>query len=574
MLRPGQEFGGYRIVRRIGQGAMGEVYEADQLDLQRRVALKVLAGHLGEEPQFRDRFRREATLLARVDSPHIITVHAHGETEGRLWIATQLVQGGDLKGLIGEHGLPVPVALDLLSQVCGGLADAHEAGLLHRDIKPSNVLVRDRSGQLHAYLCDFGIARAADDDRTQTGGVMGTLAYMAPERHQGSEATVASDVYAIGCVLWAALTGRAPYAGTTEVEVALGHIQRPAPSLPAHFPGAAGLNRILAGTLAKEPRQRYQDVRQLQADLSALRAAVSGTATDEQPTLASSTVPRPAGVSTDASMPGTGTGSVGSTAELRPSHSRRTGQLALVSAAVVAATVGTLFAVVQLGWADRGADARSDAATSPSVTKDETGAEDATSPQARPEKKGVSANASSTSEASATPPPRAPATSPSPRPVTCWDGSRQDLASSCSTPTGRLGMATVFPDLGAGCTKQNAVVGGKAEVYTCEYDGFLLRYTRWAPEVDRDEYYRRANPGAATEPWLIQTEVAGTSWTSYEEEEAERGEQPWQWSATYAEHPFSVSVEGTTAANRARGIAAVHAAHPSAIGLAQAPDAG
>lgn len=565
-LAPGQEFGNYRIARRIGHGGMGEVFEAEQLDLDRRVALKVLAAQFGAAPEFRERFRREAALLARLDSPHIITIHAHGETDGRLWIATQLVRGGDLKALIGSHGLQLEVALDLMIQVCSGLADAHEAHVLHRDVKPSNILVRDRSGQLHAYLGDFGIARATDDERTSTGTAMGTLAYMAPERHQGSEASVASDLYAVGCVLWAALTGGAPYGGTSEVEVALGHIQKPLPLLPATYPQAAALNRVLSRVLAKDPAQRHRDARELCADLLALRAAASHSSAPEQITVAAAASTSPVAPPGAAPAPAQRS----STSALPAPRPRRAGRAVGLAAVAVLAVGGAAVAGMQLGWADRSEERTGDGA--PSAAEDVTAPETTTAPEtAAARARDGDAGASTVPEpAGGTASPPARATGPAD--VVCWDGAREPAAARCRVPEGRLGMSSVFPALHAGCTAQRTSVAGKLEVFTCEASDHLIRYTRWDPDVDRTEYYMRENSTATSEPWLLDGEVAGTAWTSFEEDESRDGE-PWQWSATYADHPYSVSVESTTAAGRAQGIAAVRAVHPSGVGLAQAPGA-
>src|SRR3954468_16431543 len=153
---PGETIGHYRVVRRLGGGGMGVVYEALDERLERPVALKVIAPDLAEDPEFRERFTREAQAQASLDSRHVVQVYAHGEDDGRLWIATQLVPDGDLRSMLSAHGAPpVPVAIDLVAQVADGLADAHAAGLIHRDIKPANVLLRrSEDGRYTAYLAD------------------------------------------------------------------------------------------------------------------------------------------------------------------------------------------------------------------------------------------------------------------------------------------------------------------------------------------------------------------------------------------------------------------------------------
>ena len=152
----------------------------------------------------------------------------------------------------------MPVAIDLIEQVADGLADAHAAGLVHRDIKPANVLLRRRAdGGLTAYLADFGIARQVGGEATRTShATVGTPSYMAPELHTGGQPGVASDVYSLGCLLWATLTGRAPYAGTSDFEIVTAHREKPIPQLPDDGPLAGRLNEVLRGTLAKDPADR------------------------------------------------------------------------------------------------------------------------------------------------------------------------------------------------------------------------------------------------------------------------------------------------------------------------------
>jgi serine/threonine protein kinase len=257
--REGERIGHYRVGRRLGSGGMGVVFEARDENLERPVALKVIAPQLAEDAEFRGRFTREAQAQAMLDSRHVVQVYAHGEDDGRLWIATQLVPDGDLRSMLDSYGAPsVPVAIDLIEQVADGLADAHAAGLVHRDIKPANVLLRRRAdGWLTAYLADFGIARQVGGEVTRTShATVGTPSYMAPELHTGGQPGVSSDVYSLGCLLWATLTGRAPYAGTSDFEIVTAHRERPVPQLPDDNPLAARLNEVLRATLAKDPADR------------------------------------------------------------------------------------------------------------------------------------------------------------------------------------------------------------------------------------------------------------------------------------------------------------------------------
>ncbi|GAA4819945.1 serine/threonine-protein kinase [Nocardioides caeni] len=288
--RPGEPFGRYDVVRRLGQGAMGVVFSAVHRDLQREVALKVLSPDLSEESSYRNRFLREAQALARLDSPHVVRVFDAGEQDGWLFLATELVPDGDLAELLRTQGAPpVAVAVDLIAQAAAGLSDAHAAGILHRDIKPSNVLVRRLpDGRMRALLCDFGIATVADVESTATQGVLGTPGYMAPERHEGAPASVASDVYSLGCLLWAVLTGHAPYEGSA-AQVLLGHLQGPIPQLPATAAGAAAFNSVLARSMAKSPDRRFPTA----AAFAAAVADAAPAATRPAPGGAASTVTAP-----------------------------------------------------------------------------------------------------------------------------------------------------------------------------------------------------------------------------------------------------------------------------------------
>ncbi|MCX6400174.1 MAG: protein kinase [Propionibacteriales bacterium] len=265
----GDMLGPYRITRELGAGGMGIVFEAIEEGLGRRVALKVLSLQLASEPEFRTRFVREASVLARSDSPHIIQVYSHGEQDGCLYLATQYVSGGDLAVRVAADGLPTPdVALDIAAQVASALADAHAVGVIHRDVKPHNVLLRPGQGQVHAYLCDFGIARDGDSSLTSSGVVAGTYAYLAPERFRGEVATAASDTYALGCLMWFLLTGRAPYDGGL-VQLAHQHEFAPIPQLP----GASDqLNGFLLRSMAKDPAARHPSAAAAAADLRAIRA--------------------------------------------------------------------------------------------------------------------------------------------------------------------------------------------------------------------------------------------------------------------------------------------------------------
>lgn len=275
--QPGEEFGRYRVVDRLGQGGMGVVLTAYDPQLDRNVALKLLPPTLADDAEARARFEREAAVLARMDTPHVVQVHDFGEHDGSLFLVTQLVPGGDLMQRVRTHGTPTPaVGLDLILGILDGLQHAHEAGIIHRDVKPSNVLVRERQ-QLEPVLCDFGIAAMPGFEVTRTGAVTGSTLYMAPERHAGEPSGVAGDLYSVGCLLWFVLTGSAPYAGT-EIEVAMAHLEAPVPQLPGRSEFAKRVNAVLTAAMAKEPSARYRSARAMEADVRAARAVAPAVA--------------------------------------------------------------------------------------------------------------------------------------------------------------------------------------------------------------------------------------------------------------------------------------------------------
>ena len=252
---------------------MGVVFEADDESLNRKVALKVISPHLAEDDEFRARFTREAQAQASLDSAHVVHVYAHGVDDGRLYIAAQLIPDGDLGQMLAAYGAPpLRVGLDVMAQVAEGLADAHAVGLIHRDIKPANVLLRRRENSVQAYLGDFGIARQVGAEHTHTGtSTIGTPSYMAPELHTGGKAGVETDVYSLGCLLWATLSGRAPYAGTSEYQIVTAHLEQPIPQLPEDGPLATEINRILRTAMAKDPAARYSSAVDLRDDLRQAR---------------------------------------------------------------------------------------------------------------------------------------------------------------------------------------------------------------------------------------------------------------------------------------------------------------
>lgn len=296
---PGEQVGPYRVDDRLGMGGMGVVFRATHAELGMPVALKVIAAQLAETSEFVTRFRREADVMARLDSPHVVEILDHGTTGEALYLATQLVPGGDLGSLLRTRGPLSPHrAARLCAQVAHALDAAHEAGVVHRDVKPSNVLLHDIDGpRLHGYLCDFGIAQPDDaEGLTQTGGIAGSWGYLAPERTQGHPATPASDIYAVGCLLWACLSGAAPYGGS-EVQVVMAHLNAPIPQLPGDAPISRALNQVLRDAMAKDPARRPSSAGALRDALRAVgQVPASGYVAPPLPAADTPTTHRPAPV--------------------------------------------------------------------------------------------------------------------------------------------------------------------------------------------------------------------------------------------------------------------------------------
>ncbi|MEJ3658119.1 serine/threonine-protein kinase [Actinomycetes bacterium KLBMP 9759] len=251
-------FGPYSLISLIGRGGMGEVWRARDTRKDRIVALKRLSPWWGDDADFARRFRREAALSAKLNSPHIVPIHDYGEIDGHLFIDMALISGTDLGALLERDGpLPPQRALGIVGQVAKALTVAHRAGTVHRDIKPSNILINTIDADDHVYLIDFGISHAGDASRiSRSGSVVGTPAYMAPERFSG-DGDHRSDIYALGCVLHEALTGRQPFDSTNVYAVINAHQQAPPPRpslIRRGIPPA--MDDVVAHALAKAPEQR------------------------------------------------------------------------------------------------------------------------------------------------------------------------------------------------------------------------------------------------------------------------------------------------------------------------------
>jgi len=286
-LAPGTVIAGCRVDAVAGRGGMGVVYRATELGLGRPVALKLIAAELAADDGFRARFAREARLTAGIDHPNVIPVYAAGEEDGRLYLTMRYVAGTDLAARLAAGGPLEPgLAVEIVGQVAAALDAAHETGLVHRDVKPANVLI---GGSGHVYLSDFGIVRApaAEGRLTDSGEWIGTVDFMAPEQLRGEGTDARTDVYGLGGVLYAALTGLVPFPRDTAPATMLAHMTEapPRPSSRAAVPAA--LDEVVARAMAKDPAARYGSAGELargaQAAVAGTGAAVPGHAAAQVP---------------------------------------------------------------------------------------------------------------------------------------------------------------------------------------------------------------------------------------------------------------------------------------------------
>jgi serine/threonine protein kinase len=262
-LPAGAEFAGFRIERVLGHGGMGIVYLAREVRLDRNVALKVIRSELAEDELFRARFREETRTAASIEHPRVVTVFGAGERDGLLFVSMRYVPGRDLGRLISaRRALPAHDAASLIAEVADGLDAVHAAGLVHRDVKPANVLVGEpgpADDGPSAYLTDFGLAKiAASTSRlTATGEVIGTIDYMAPEQIEGRRVDARTDVYALGCVLFHAVTGGVPFPERESSSKMWAHLNEPPPAVAAGDGGRAPLDPVIRRAMAKEPADRF-----------------------------------------------------------------------------------------------------------------------------------------------------------------------------------------------------------------------------------------------------------------------------------------------------------------------------
>ncbi|MPZ70705.1 MAG: protein kinase [Actinobacteria bacterium] len=272
MVDEGLLGGRYRIGEGIAAGGMGVVYKARDERLNRTVVVKILREHLAQDPRFVERFRREARAVASLSHPNIAGIFDYGEDEGRHFIVMEFAEGSDLAEVIRDRGpLEPALAARIAAQICVALDHAHAAGIIHRDIKPANVIVDDHG---RVKVTDFGIARAAGDSNlTVTGTMLGTAHYLSPEQASGDKVVPASDIYALGIVLYEMLTGEVPFTADSAVAVAMRHATDEVPAPSSVDPDITEeLDSVVARATAKDPAARWSGGRAMAA---ALAAAVS-----------------------------------------------------------------------------------------------------------------------------------------------------------------------------------------------------------------------------------------------------------------------------------------------------------
>ncbi|MHB8692434.1 MAG: Stk1 family PASTA domain-containing Ser/Thr kinase [Solirubrobacteraceae bacterium] len=298
--------GRYKVLSRLGAGGMADVYLAEDLQLGRKIALKLLHRRFAEDPDFVERFRREAQAAAGLQHPNVVSVYDRGSYDETYYIAMEYLPGRSLKQLIRQDAPLDPLqAIDLATQILRAARFAHRRGVIHRDLKPHNVIVDDGG---HAKVTDFGIARAGASDMTETGSIMGTAQYLSPEQAQGLPVGAQSDLYSVGVVLYEMLTGRLPFDADSAVTIALKHVSEapPPPSqLNPRIP--AELEQVVLWTLNKNPSDRPADADQLITVLEQVKDAITARERGQRTaSMAALGVIPPAAIHPLAPVPGAG----------------------------------------------------------------------------------------------------------------------------------------------------------------------------------------------------------------------------------------------------------------------------
>ena len=268
MLSKGQKINNrYEIVKNIGEGGMANVYLANDTILERKVAVKVLRGDLSADDKFIRRFEREALSVSNLSHPNIVEVYDVGVEEGSHYIVMEYIDGKTLKQLLKKReSLTLSEVIDIMTQLTDGISHAHESYIIHRDIKPQNIMIEDDG---RVKITDFGIAMALNATQlTQTNSVMGSVHYLPPEQASGKSATVKSDIYSMGILMYELLTGNVPFKGDNAVEIALKHMKDKIPSVRKQDPSIPqSVENIILKATAKNPRNRYDSAKEMHEDL-------------------------------------------------------------------------------------------------------------------------------------------------------------------------------------------------------------------------------------------------------------------------------------------------------------------
>ena len=268
MIMKGQKISDrYQIIKSIGEGGMANVYLAYDTILDRNVAVKILRGDLASDEKFVRRFQREALAASSLYNQNIVEVYDVGEDNGMYYIVMEYIDGKHLKTLLKKRGkLTVSEAIDIMMQIASGLSVAHDQYLIHRDIKPQNIMILENG---LVKITDFGIAMAMNSTQlTQTNSVMGSVHYLPPEQASGKGASLQSDIYSMGILMYELLTGKLPYHGDNAVEIALKHLKEPLPSIREQLPSIPqSVENIIIKATAKNPKNRYADAKEMYEDL-------------------------------------------------------------------------------------------------------------------------------------------------------------------------------------------------------------------------------------------------------------------------------------------------------------------
>ena len=268
MITKGQKINDrYQIVKTIGEGGMANVYLAEDVILERNVAVKILRGDLATDEKFVRRFQREALSASSLSHPNVVEVYDVGEDNGLYYIVMEYIEGKHLKQLLKRRGtLTLKEVVDIMLQITDGMSAAHDSLIIHRDIKPQNIMILENG---LVKITDFGIAMALNGTQlTQTNSVMGSVHYLPPEQASGKGSTIQSDVYSMGILMYELLCGKLPYRGDNAVEIALKHLKDPLPSIRKEMPNLPqSLENIILKSAAKNPKNRYADAREMHEDL-------------------------------------------------------------------------------------------------------------------------------------------------------------------------------------------------------------------------------------------------------------------------------------------------------------------